>query len=280
VNHSTSRRSFLAGGAAALTPWSAAAAAAREYTRTEDLKLAVATYSLRKFSRDQTIDIMRSLGVKYANVKSFHMPYESTPKQLEEARAQFARAGIEIIAGGNVGLSKNDEADVRFHFEYAHNAGFPAMVCAPTHDNLGLVEKYAKKHNIKVAIHNHGPEDRYYPRPSDALKLIRNMDPIMGLCVDVGHTVRTGADILEEIEQAGSRIYDLHIKDLARFTDKDSQVAVGDGAMPVPAIFKLLKKMNYQGGVSLEYEVHADHPQTGMAKSFSYMRGVLDGQRG
>ena len=102
----------------------------------------------------------------------------------------------------------------------------------------------------------------------------------MGLCVDIGHTVRTGADILEEIEAAKDRIYDFHVKDLTSFTDRRSQVDVGEGKMPVAAIFRLLKKNRYQGVVGLEYEINANAPQLGMAKSFSYMRGVLDGQAG
>ena len=52
-----------------------------------------------------------------------------------------------------------------------------------------------------------------------------------------------------------------------------------DGAMPLAEIFKTLKAMNYQGCVNLEYEIDADNPLPGMAKSFGYMRGVLAGLR-
>jgi sugar phosphate isomerase/epimerase len=72
----------------------------------------------------------------------------------------------------------------------------------------------------------------------------------------------------------------MHTKDLANLSDKGSQVPVGDGALPIVALFKQLKKMNYQGGVMLEYEVDAENPLPGMQKSFSYMRGVLDGLKG
>ena len=62
--------------------------------------------------------------------------------------------------------------------------------------------------------------------------------------------------------------------------NKDSPCDVGDGKMPIPAIFSPLKKMNYQGVVHLEYEVNADNPVPGMLRSFSYMRGVLAGLNG
>ena len=278
------RRGFLASAAAVSAATVAPSVSAAEVTTEShhwgDVRLAVATYSLRKFSRAQAISIIKDLGVKYVNVKSFHMDYELSESRLAAARKEFERAGLEIVAGGNVGLGKDDDDDVHYHFKYAKNAGIPVMVCAPTHKNLPIVEKYAIRYDIKVAIHNHGPEDQYYPAPSDVLKRVKNMDPRMGLCIDVGHTVRTGADILEEIEAARDRTYDFHMKDLTSFTDRESQVEVGEGKIPVAGIFKLLKKIGYKGVVGLEYEMNPDPPQLGMAKSFSYMRGVLDGQAG
>ena len=52
----------------------------------------------------------------------------------------------------------------------------------------------AKQYGIKVAIHNHGPEDKIFPSPYDAYKAIKGRDKMMGLCVDVGHTWRAGVD--------------------------------------------------------------------------------------
>ena len=281
--NSTTRRSFL--GTAAALPAVSAAAAATEGAANggaphhwDDLKLAVATYSLRKFSRSAAIDICRQLGVKYVNVKAFHMPYYLSADDLKAARKEFEKAGLEIVAGGNISLRSDDSSELEHYFKYAVAAGMAVMVCAPTHSNLGAIEKLAIKYDRKMAIHNHGPEDKFYPAPSDVIKRVKDMDPRMGLCVDVGHTVRTGADILEEIDGAWDRIYDFHVKDLTDFTSKESRVDVGDGKMPIAAIFKMLKERKYQGVVGLEYEVVADHPQLGMAKSFSYMRGVLDGQ--
>ena len=274
------RRSFL--GAAATLPVAAAAAThpanGSDPHHWGDLKLAVATYSLRKFSRTAAIGIVNDLGVKYVNVKSFHMPYYLSDADLKRARAEFEKAGLQIVAGGNISLRSDDSAELEHYFKYAVAAGIPIMVCAPTHSNLSQIEKLAIKYDRKMAIHNHGPEDNFYPAPSDVMKRVKDMDPRMGLCVDVGHTVRTGADILEEIDGVWDRIYDFHIKDLADFGSKESRVDVGDGKIPVAAIFKMLKDRQYAGVVGLEYEVVADHPQLGMAKSFSYMRGVLDGQ--
>ena len=275
----STRRNFIA-GASALAASPALPAVSTAEHHWGDVRLAVATYSLRKFSRSQAISIVNELGIKYVNVKAHHMPYYLSKEDLAEARKEFEDAGLTIVSGGNIDLDKDDEDFVRYHLEYAKNAGIPTVVCAPTHNNLGYIEKYAKKFDLKIAIHNHGPEDEHYPNGASVLKRVKNMDPRMGLCLDLGHAARTGVDIIEEIEMAGDRLHDIHIKDLASFNDKGSQVEVGKGAMPVARVFATLKKLNYPGVVGLEYEINTDAPQAGMAESFAYMRGVLDGQRG
>jgi sugar phosphate isomerase/epimerase len=134
-----------------------------------------------------------------------------------------------------------------------------------------------KEYDIRIAIHNHGPEDRLWPSPLNVLQAVKNMDPRLGCCIDVGHTVRTGADLVQSIHEAGSRLFNVHMKDLTNFGSKESQVAVGDGIMPVPEMFAALIEMKYKGYVDLEYEVHPDDPMPGVIASFAYMRGILSG---
>jgi len=280
---SPSRRKFLHGASAfgaAAAASSGSLAVAQAPPAAADLKLGVASYSFREFSRRMTIAMTKKLQTPYINVKEFHMLYRSTPKEIDAAKRDFERAGLIITGGGTITLNKADEADIRFYFEYAKACGMPMMVIAPTAETVPMIEKFVKEYNIKCAIHNHGPEDKHFPTPESALKLIRNMDPRMGLCIDVGHTTRTGTDVVKSIRDAGPRLLDMHIKDLKNLMDKDSQCDVGDGVMPIVAIFKELKKMNYQGHVMLEYEINAEDPLPGMIKSFAYMRGVLAGLRG
>jgi sugar phosphate isomerase/epimerase len=177
-------------------------------------------------------------------------------------------------------MQKPDPEDVRQYFEYAKNCGMPLMTIGPSHDSLPIIEKFVKEYNIQVAIHNHGPEDKHFPSPEVALKAIEGMDPRIGVCIDVGHTSRTGTDPVEAIRKAGRRLLDMHMKDLRDLMDAKSQVPVGEGAMPVVEIFKELKRMKYPGYVNLEYEIDADDPLPGMAKSFAHMRGVLAGLKG
>ena len=242
-------------------------------------KLGVASYSLRELSRSDAIAAIRALGVTSVNVKSFHLPYEATADELETGRREFEQAGLEIVGGGTIYLQEDDDDHIRRHFEYAKTCGMPLMVIGPTRSTLPRIERFVQEYDIAVAIHNHGPEDEHFPGPQDALPVIQDMDPRVGLCLDVGHTARTGIDVVEAVAMAGDRLLDMHMKDLADLAVRESQCIVGQGRMPVAAIFRQLEAMDYGGFVNLEYEIDAADPLPGMQRSFAYMRGVLAGLR-
>lgn len=278
----TSRRSFLQAamaGAAALAVGHPASALAlpRPAASKDALRLGVASYSLRQFPRAEAIEMIRALGTPYVNIKSFHLPYELSPAELAAGRAEFEAAGLEIVGGGTVTFEEDTDEGVRKYFDYARGAGMPLIVATADPKILPRIERFAREYDVEVAIHNHGPEDRHYPSPYDALRYIENMDRRMGLCVDIGHTVRADTDVVQALKDAGPRVLDLHIKDLTDLTDRDSQVIVGEGNIPIAAIFEQLLAMGYQRGVNLEYEIDARDPLPGMKLSFAHMRGVLAG---
>ena len=246
----------------------------------QDVRLGVATYSLRNFQRQMAISMLKLLGVTLVSVKEFHLPYAITPEEAAKAKAEFEKARLTILSGGVITLDDKDPKGLRTYFEYARRCGMPMIIAAPTHQALGEMEKLAREFDIKVAIHNHGPEDRNFPTPQSVLEAVKNMDPRCGLCIDLGHSLRAGADVVQSIAEAGPRLLDIHIKDLRSATDKGSQCDVGQGVMPIVAIFKQLKNMKYAGSVNLEYEINAENPLPGMDSSLAYMRGVLAGLAG
>lgn len=242
------------------------------------IRLGLCSYTFRDFSRAQLIGFMKQLHVNSLNAKDVkdHLPMD--PAAEAQAAADYAANGIHLHAAGAIYFRKDEDEDIRQKFEYCKRAGIKVIVAGdPAPETLPRVEKFVKEFDIKIAIHNHGPEDKIFPSPMDVLKAVKGMDPRMGCCIDVGHCVRAGTDVIEAIHAAGPRLFDMHMKDLTSFTDKDSQVAVGDGKMPVRQIFEALAKIKYPGWVDLEYEVHADDPMPGVMASFSYMRGVLAG---
>jgi hypothetical protein len=242
------------------------------------VRLGLASYTFRNFSRAQLIGFMQDLHLDQLNPKDAkdHLPED--PAAEAEGVAAYQAAGIHLHAAGAIYFQQSTEEDVRSKFEYLKRANIGVMVAGdPTPQTLPLVEKYARQYDIRVAIHNHGPEDKLWPSPLDILKDIQGMDPRVGCCIDVGHTVRAGTDVVEAIHAVGPRLFNMHMKDLTDFHDKASQVAVGDGRMPIREIFAALIEIRYPGYVDLEYEVHEDDPMPGVTKSYAYMRGVLAG---
>lgn len=251
-------------------------APAAKPSATSPIRLGIASYTFRKFDQAHLIDFMKELKTPYLNLKDFHLPMTPLDHVSVQA-AEYRAAGLKLTAAGTITFNKDEDDDIRSKFEYCKAAGIPMMVCAPTHAVLPRLEKFVKQYNIKLAIHNHGPEDKNFPSPFDVLTAVKNLDPRIGCCIDVGHTMRTGTDPVEAIRKAGARVLDIHMKDLAESKVKESQVAVGDGLMPVREIFQALIALRYPGDVDLEYEIFADDPMPGVIKSFAYMRGVLAG---
>ncbi len=240
------------------------------------VRLGVASYSLRNFDAAYVIAAMKQLRTPYLNVKDVHLPM--TPADQVRVRAeQYRAAGLRLTAAGAIYFPKDDDEDIRSKFEYCKAAGISLIVGSPTHQTLPRVERFLKQYDMRLAIHNHGPEDKEWPSPLDVLAAVGNMDRRVGCCIDVGHTMRTGTDVVIAMRKAGPRLFDIHMKDLANPSAKESQVAVGEGVMPVRAIFEALIAMKYDGFVDLEYEIKPADPLPGMMESFAYMRGVLSG---
>ncbi len=280
--HSLTRRRFLGSslvGAAAVVMVARPVQVRPAVTKPQrdpfhGLKVGVASYSLHSFSFDQAIAMTRQLGVKYITLKEMHLPYTSTTEERKAARAKVEAAGLTLLSGGVIYM-KNDEAQVRGFFDYARDAGMPTIVAAPDLDALDLVEKTAKEYDIRVAIHNHGPGDQRYPSPFDVLRLIKDRDPHMGVCIDLGHTVRLGEDPIDAIQQCAKRLYDFHFKDVTSADKNAKAIAVGRGIIDIVAVLKTLLELNYSYHLALEYETESNAPLPGMAESFAYVRGVL-----
>jgi sugar phosphate isomerase/epimerase len=242
------------------------------------IKLGLASYTFRNFSRAQMIGFMKQLNVSALNAKDVKDHLPTDPAQENQAIADYTAAGIKLHAAGAIYFLKDEDDDIRSKFEYCKRAGVSVIVAGdPTPASLPRVEKFVKEYDIRIAIHNHGPEDKLWQSPLDILKLVKDMDPRIGCCIDVGHTARAGTDVVEAIHAVGPRLFNMHMKDLADMHVKESQVAVGEGKMPVRGIFEALIATNYQGFVDLEYEIRPDDPMPGVIASFAYMRGVLAG---
>jgi len=284
MKNTFSRRNFIQTGALMATacvasgPAPSFAEALPETGQPSPIKLGICSYTFRNFTRAQMLGYLKELRLTDLNVKDIkdHLPMDPTAEAA--ALADYAAAGIKLHAAGAIYFPKDDESDIRGKFEYAKRAGITTIVAGdPTPESLKWIERFVKEYDIKIAIHNHGPEDKFFPSPFDVLKAIRNLDPRIGFCIDVGHAARANANLVDAIHATGPRLYDMHIKDLANFTSRESQVAVGEGILPIREIFQALADIKYPGFVDLEYEINGDNPMPGVIESFGYMRGVLTG---
>jgi sugar phosphate isomerase/epimerase len=240
---------------------------------TDRFSLGIAGYTFREFTVDGAIAIMKRVGVTNLSLKDFHMPMNSTQEQINEVIGKFRGAGINVYTVGVVYM--NDEAAVDQAFEYAKMAGVTMIVGAPAYKVLPYAEKKVKQYDFRLAIHNHGPDNPLFPNATDIWDHIKEMDPRMGICIDIGHTTRDGADPVVDIERYASRIFDMHIKDVDKASKEGNTVEIGRGIIDIPAVIASIRKTGYSGRCSLEFEKDMKDPVPGIAESIGYWKGVM-----
>ena len=236
-------------------------------------ELGLASYTLREFKLEEALAMTRRVGLKYICLKDFHLAMDSTPAQIRATVQKVKDAGL-ILYGGGVIYMKN-EKQVHRAFDYAKAAGMKVIVGVPQPEFLPLVNEKVRQYDIKVAIHNHGPTDKVYPTPASVYEKIKDLDKRIGLCNDIGHTMRAGIDPAVSARKYADRLLDVHMKDVSEAAAKGHGVEVGRGVIDIPRFLKTLIKIEYDGIVSFEYEKDAKDPMAGLAESVGYVKGVL-----
>lgn len=235
--------------------------------------LGMAGYTFREFTVDKTIEMMKRVNITNLSLKDFHLPMNSTQDQINEVIGKFKAANIIVYCVGVVYMKTIESVDQAF--EYARMAGVKLIVGAPNYELLPYVEKKVKTYDIKLAIHNHGPDNPLYPNATDIWNHIKDLDARIGICIDIGHTTRDGQDPSTDILKYKSRIYDMHIKDVDR-ADKDGKtIEMGRGIIDIPKVIETLIKIKYSGSCSLEFEKDMSDPLPGIAESIGYFKGVM-----
>ena len=233
----------------------------------------MAGYTFREFSVEQTIAMMKRVGVTSLSVKDFHMPMNSTKQQIEDVISKFRAGGIHVYTVGVVYMKSKDEVDQAF--EYAKMAGVKMIVGAPNYELLPYVEQKLKSYDFKLAIHNHGPDNPLYPNATDVWNHIKDLDQRLGICLDIGHTIRDGKDPAEDIMRYHTRLYDMHIKDVDKASKEGITVEMGRGIIDIPSVVAALRKVKYSGSCSLEFEKDMKDNLAGIAESIGYFKGVM-----
>ena len=236
-------------------------------------KLGIASYTFRKFSLDETLAFTKQLDIDQLSLKSFHLKLDASDAEIAEAVQKCKDAGVHIYAGGVIYMTSKEEVDQAF--EYARKAGLKLIIGVPNHELLPYVESKVKEYDIKLAIHNHGPGDKLYPSAESAYELIKDMDPRMGLCIDIGHTKRIGRSPSQDVTDFFDRVFDIHMKDVTQADHDGISCTVGHGVIDFKAFLTDLIDLGYTGVVAFEYEADGDNPMPGTAESVGYIRGML-----
>lgn len=242
-------------------------------TQGERLKLGLASYTFRKFSLDDCLVMTKRLGLSRIVFKDFHLPLDSSPGTIQAVAAKVKAAGLDLYGCGVVYMK--NEREIHQAFDYARAAGMRMIIGAPEPSLLPLVNQKVKETDLILAIHNHGPGDERYPTAEGAYELIKKLDRRIGLCLDIGHTMRLGVDPCETAVKVADRLYDVHIKDVSRATKEGDTIEIGRGVIDIPRFVQTLLKLKYSGVAAFEFEKDAQDPLPGLAESVGYVRGVL-----
>ena len=273
-----SRREFLtlsgAGLLAASLPSVSAVASPTASNLSQfSFDLGIASYTFREFSLEDTLKMTKRLGISRIGFKSFHLPLDASDELIASTVAKCEEAGINLYGGGVIYMKTREEVDNAF--EYARKAKMKMIIGVPNHELLSYSEGKVKEYGIKLAIHNHGPGDDVYPSAESAYVLIKDMDPGMGLCIDIGHTKRINRDPERDLIDYFDRVFDIHIKDVTAANEEGSTCEVGRGVIDIPSFLKAVIKKKYSGTLAFEYEKDEDDPFPGLCESVGYVRGVL-----
>lgn len=239
----------------------------------EKFKVGMAGFTFAKFDLDKTLETMQKVNVHYLCIKDFHLPLASTEEQIAAFHAKLKSKDVTGYAVGPIYMKS--EAEIDRAFEYAKKVGVKLIIGVPNYELLPYVDKKVKEYDFKYAIHLHGPDIKTYPDAEDVWNHVKDLDPRIGMCLDIGHDTRNGKDPVADLKKYQSRVFDIHIKDVTGTTKLGYSLEIGRGIIDFPGFVKMLRKVGYSGVCSLEHEINMTDPFMGIAESIGYFRGVI-----
>jgi sugar phosphate isomerase/epimerase len=278
IGRRTFIRTGLAGAALAMTgcnpnPEKQAEVAPKTTAADNKFHLSCADWTFHLFDIDTALKTLQKCDIHYLCIKDFHLPLNSTDEQIKAFHAKCAEYGVTGYGVGPIYVNTEEEVDKAF--VYADKVGAKVMLGVPKYELLPYVnQKMSEYPNIKYAIHLHGPDQDQYQDASVVWDKVKDLHPNMGMCLDIGHDFRNGADPVADLEKYHTRVFDMHIKDETDNTKEGSCVEMGRGKIDFPAFVRMMRKVGYDGMCSLEYEKDMDDPFLGIAESYGYIKAV------
>lgn len=229
----------------------------RALAQTSPFRLGIQSYSLRGYKLDRALEATRELGLDWWEGWEGHVPMTENLADRSEMRWKLRQAGIKMRTYGVVGFGGDAERNRRV-FEFAQAMGVETLSADPTPEAFDSLERLTREFNIRIAIHNHGPGSRY-DKVESVLAAVRHRSALIGACVDTGHYLRSKEDPAKVVEALKGRVFGVHLKDVSNATQFK---ILGQGDLDCGAVLRELKRQNFDGLLSLEYE---ENPQNPMA---------------
>ena len=228
-------------------------------------------YSFKGFTLFEAIDKTKQAGGKTIEIflwqkfspelPDVEVNAQLSDEQIALLKEKLRSSGIRAVSAyfNNVAFTeKNPEAALRKVFDFAKKMDFVSLTGEPPEgkENFDLVEKLVKEYDIRFCLHNHRndekrPEYKNWD-PNFTVKLMEGRDKRMGFCLDTGHIVRSGLKPVEALKVLKGRVFALHLKDPITTTDHDT--IFGQGVGDVKGVLRELKRQNFDGYLSIEYE--------------------------
>ena len=237
-------------------------------------QIGMAGYTFANFDLETTLKTMKRLDIHYLCIKDFHLPFKATDEEIKAFHEKCASYDVTGYGVGPIYMRSKEQIDEGF--EYAKRVGVKLIVGVPNYDLLPYVDEKVKAYNFHYAIHLHGPDIKEYPDATDVWKHTKDLDPRIGMCLDIGHNLRNGCDPVADLEQYHTRVFDVHIKDVTDSTREGRGIEIGRGKIDFPAFIKMMRQVNYTGKCSLEYEKDMKDPFLGIAESIGYFKAICD----
>ncbi|MBU0714019.1 MAG: sugar phosphate isomerase/epimerase [Verrucomicrobia bacterium] len=191
-----------------------------------------------------------------------------TVKRWIQVAAQVC-APVSRIFGGNLSIQHRNDPVLR------------KQKYRQIMDGLGEVTREAEKHNLILALENHGGLPCTGEEQVEVIRAINS--PSLKATIDVGNYMNGGQEGHIGSRLAAPYAAYVHFKDFIKVDDSKlpwgwnvTACGLGEGAVNHRACLEALRDAGYNGFVALEYEGVEDE-QTGVPKSVAYMKRVMQG---
>jgi len=231
-------------------------------------RMTIQSYSLRKMPFEAAVEaVFFDLKCNAVELWPEHfpmgLPEADFRRRLKTMRQnnKMRRMGWGVAEFGK-DHGKNEEV-----FEFAKKLGIYAILAYPEAESFESLGKLVAKYDMRVAIHNHGPNDKRYGTPDLIAKALEGVaDKRIGLCIDTGHFLLAGVNPVDVAMKFKDRIHSVHLKDIKDEGGKKEECILGKGSLDLVGFLKVLKEAKFPGGLALEYELEPDNPVPSMKK--------------